>query len=221
MGSYRSSVIEAISAIVDLDEFDDSVQNKDLYGDGSLQILRDFYIRNRLEGDILDVGCGTGDLSEILPGITHGVDPNLKRLKVASERSKFIVVSGWVENLPFGDSVFETVVCWGTLCFVRSLMESLYEINRVLRIGGMFIFDVAEQTSLPIIQTVHLDSFVEFVKLFGFSLVERREMEYSFSFKRGLLAVKKFEDFNPRRFLLPQCVGKINNFLPERDWYMR
>lgn len=223
--NYNENIIINLANIVLKDGFNDAFQNKDIY-DGQVSsgaLLFDFFNRNHNpSGRILDLGCGCGDLFSLLPKIKYGVEPNSRRRGIARKNHKGkIIYEGWCENTPFPKDWFSTIISWGTFCFVRSPMETLCEINRILIIGGRFIFDVGVGTNLPIIQTVEPNSFVRWVQLFGFMLVERRRVEEQPSQHRFALAFEKTGEFDYRRFLMPQCEGKINNFLPERDWYLR
>ena len=219
---FRHSVLGKLRCVVDTDLFDDENQNEVLYeGVVGTQLLRDFFLRNYDKGTVLDVGCGRGDVFVLPLPITHAVEPNPIRFKQAKKKGKgrIVVRKGWLENIPFGDGRFHTVLCWGTLCHARSIKEALIEVNRVLRIGGVFIFDIVTETILPVVYGVEEQSFVRYAQLYGFSLVERREF-VGFDTRVGL-AMRKDEEFDYRRLLLPQVKGEINNYLEARDWYMK
>ena len=100
-------------------------------------------------------------------------------------------------------------------------METLVEVNRVLVPGGVLIFDVNEYSSMPIVQTVNPETFSKWVTLFGFELIERRKFDSAETHARVAYAYEKYEEFDFRRFLMPQCCGSLNNFLPKRDWFLR
>jgi ubiquinone/menaquinone biosynthesis C-methylase UbiE len=220
MESFRKDVIANLAETIEKDEFDDSYQNKDFF-DNEISGNKAFIIRNVQKGNILDIGCGSNEMGKYIK-ITHGIDPNKKRLN-NNEETNIEIKEGWAENLPYNDNEFDNIICWGTFCFVRSDKEALYEFNRVLKIGGILIFDVIEETSLPIARTVNIDSFINFLKLFGFKLLERKNFsdKETYLHKRVALSVMKFEEFDYKNFLMPQSVGKINNYNEKRDWYMR
>lgn len=220
---YREEVIDAVSKSMELDEFDDSLQNADLFEkEFSGDILVEFFKRNTRGVPVLDIGCGSGTIADLIPDITHAVEPNEKRLERAKKKIPEVVL-GWAERLPFEKNMFLTVICWRAFCYMRSVPEALYEINRVLMKGGRFIFDVVLNTNIPIAQTVHLDSFTRYVQLFGFKLIERREFvdKNVMVETRAALCVEKIDNYDARRFLMPQCAGKINNYLENRDWFMK
>lgn len=215
----NSSGLNKLQQVIDEDQFDDEVQNVTLYkGEVGSFLLKEFFERNYQPGSVLDVGCGKGDTFLEFP-ITHALEPNPGRLKRAKEKGKVIVRRGWLENIPFKDKQFSTALCWGTMCYARSVKEAMVEISRVLRVGGIFIFDVVVKTNLPIAYGVEINSFLRHVLLYGFTLMEQRE--FIGPDTRVAIALRKDEDFDFRRLLMPQMVGgKINNYLPRRDWFL-
>jgi SAM-dependent methyltransferase len=87
--------------------------------------------------DVVDVGCGRGWLLDYLSGNTTG-----KRLTGVdfmipkSLRSKFpdlSFVEGAIEELPFADGAFDTVICSHTLEHVRNVERAVSELRRVCR----------------------------------------------------------------------------------------
>ena len=96
-----------------------------------------------LEGDVLEIGCGTGLMfPHYKKGVRlTGIDPDEEFLRLAEERAKISeaeislrIASG--ESLPFEDGSFDAVVCALVLCTVQSVEQSLSEIKRVLRASG-------------------------------------------------------------------------------------
>lgn len=96
------------------------------------------------EGLCLDLGCGPGqDLAAI--AVTGrrpvGLELSADQLRVA-RRS---VPHGWfvqgdAEQLPYGDSVFDTVVALWVSTDIDDFARTLREVARVLRPGGRFVF---------------------------------------------------------------------------------
>lgn len=95
-------------------------------------------------GDVLELGYGTGvnfryyDRASVRS--LSALDPHLR--PVAKTRARFPVefVEGRAENLPFPDRRFDTVVETLVFCSVQDLHQSIDEVFRVLRPGGIFIF---------------------------------------------------------------------------------
>jgi len=98
---------------------------------------------------VLDVGCGGGYLAEELAKLgfnVTGVDPSPGSIAAAQAHAKsnkfevtYQVASA--ESLPFPDASFDMVTCCDVLEHVASLDQTLKEISRMLRPGGVFMYD--------------------------------------------------------------------------------
>ena len=220
METHNDNVIEKICQSILQDEYDDLAQNKQLY-DNKISLQDEFVDiakQNLKEGSILEIGCGSGKSFSILP-ITHGIEPNSKR---RSKCSGVEVKEGFAECIPYNDNMFNTVIAWGTWCFVRSESEVLVEVSRVLKIGGRFIFDVVTETNLPLARVNNLKCLSRWIQLFGFDMVELRQLQVNGPHRRGVIVVEKIRNFDPSYLRLPQLVGgKINNYVEERDWFLK
>jgi 2-polyprenyl-6-hydroxyphenyl methylase / 3-demethylubiquinone-9 3-methyltransferase len=103
---------------------------------------------------VLEVGCGGGLLSEEIARlgfITTGVDPSEVSLRTASEHSRvsnlsITYVAGSGENLQFESGSFDAVVCCDVLEHVNDLPKVISEVSRVLKTGGIFIYDTFNRT---------------------------------------------------------------------------
>jgi 2-polyprenyl-6-hydroxyphenyl methylase / 3-demethylubiquinone-9 3-methyltransferase len=104
----------------------------------------------------LEVGCGGGILTEEISCLgfsTTGIDPSLKSITTASEHAivnglKINYINGTGEALPFPDSTFDIVFCCDVLEHVQHLGKVISEISRVLKPGGVFIYDTFNRTFL-------------------------------------------------------------------------
>ena len=115
------------------------------------------------EFSILDIACGTGDLSfealrQMPDAIVTGVDlaePMLELFrKKASEKHRSIRIErGDVEALQFADNSFDGVtIGFGTRNFT-DLLTAFREIHRVLKPGGIFInLELARPRVFPVKQ---------------------------------------------------------------------
>lgn len=100
------------------------------------------------EGDILEVGFGTGLNLAFYPDSVQGittldVNPGMnslaqKRISKSGVTVKHLVANG--EQMPIPDQSFDTVVSTWTLCSIKQIDTALSEIHRVLRPNGKFIF---------------------------------------------------------------------------------
>ncbi len=91
-------------------------------------------------GRILDLGCGTGLLSEFLQKKIYGVDISFQMLKKA--QVKEIVVQADMDFLPFRNSVFDAVLSFTSLQNLPSADHVFKEVRRVLKKGCPFIVTV-------------------------------------------------------------------------------
>ena len=105
-----------------------------------------------LQGNVLDVACGTGDMAVELIKCgckVTGVDISEAMLAIAKrkvEGGEWRVAN--VEHLPFEDNIFDAVTCaFGVRNFVH-LEQGLSEMLRVLKPGGtMVILELATPDS--------------------------------------------------------------------------
>jgi ubiquinone/menaquinone biosynthesis C-methylase UbiE len=100
------------------------------------------------EGDVLEIGVGTGfnlpyypaDVSSVT--VTDPVGGMLERArKRAAKAGKEIATAqAAVEDLPYEDASFDTVIASFVLCSVADQDRALAEVRRVLRPGGRYLF---------------------------------------------------------------------------------
>jgi SAM-dependent methyltransferase len=94
--------------------------------------------------EVLDVGCGEGQVSRLarsLPGVQRvvGVDPTWGQLHVAAKRDGGPAFArGDAARLPFRDEAFDAVVACLVFEHIVALDEAIAEVSRVLRPGGRF-----------------------------------------------------------------------------------
>lgn len=93
----------------------------------------------------LEIGVGTGRFAALL-GISTGLDPSLRMLKMAKRRGIDVLLGGG-ENLPFRDSIFSNVLIINTLCFVKDPEKVIKESKRVMRRGGKIVIGMIERNS--------------------------------------------------------------------------
>ncbi|MFO8080686.1 MAG: methyltransferase domain-containing protein [Armatimonadota bacterium] len=97
--------------------------------------------------DLLDIGCGTGHVADLLPETVSyvGIDPLAGGRSPSGEMPAEIprpqrqvsVVQGVGELLPMADDSFDAALLMGVLDHARSTSEVLDEAARVLRPGGV------------------------------------------------------------------------------------
>jgi 2-polyprenyl-6-hydroxyphenyl methylase/3-demethylubiquinone-9 3-methyltransferase len=113
--------------------------------------------RGRFDRDklsLLDVGCGGGFLAEEFARMgfsVTGADPSPASIEAAREHAlanglavAYEVARG--ESLPFDNASFDAVACCDVLEHVDDLDAVVGEIARVLKPGGLFLFDTINRT---------------------------------------------------------------------------
>lgn len=102
----------------------------------------------------LEVGSGGGILTEEIRKMgftTTGIEPTEESLQTAQHHAKaeglnITYMKGVGEQLPFADQSFDCVFCCDVLEHVRDLPKVIAEISRVLKPGGIFIYDTLNRT---------------------------------------------------------------------------
>ncbi len=111
---------------------------------------------------VLDLGCGAGFMSETLAGRgAHviGVDPCAAGLQVAREHAQAQGLSieyrqGVGEAIPLESASVDRIVCVDVLEHVENVPDVISECRRVLRPGGLFLFDTLNRTRLAAFMVV-------------------------------------------------------------------
>jgi len=111
------------------------------------------------DGRWLDIGSGTGALSETIlgaarPSSVHGVDPSeeyvgFARNRITDERVEFEVADA--HSLPGDGNAYDCTVSGLVLNFVPAPADALDEMKRVTRVGGLiaaYVWDYADGMEL-------------------------------------------------------------------------
>ena len=95
-----------------------------------------FHQYNYHQGSILDIGCGTGLLSELLQGNFEytGIDISSKILYYAAKRGYQTIHRSIETALPeIEDNSYDFVFCLGSLLFIEDVKTAVEHIYRVAR----------------------------------------------------------------------------------------
>jgi 2-polyprenyl-3-methyl-5-hydroxy-6-metoxy-1,4-benzoquinol methylase len=111
--------------------------------DVKMRTLRGF-LRDISGRDVLDAGCGTGDVSSMCSAQSANVaaiDMYEPMLRKARDRydNEFSLIRGSVESLPFKQSSFDVVLSMDVIEHLLDPNAFLIETRRVLRPGGHLV----------------------------------------------------------------------------------
>ncbi|WP_099826359.1 bifunctional 2-polyprenyl-6-hydroxyphenol methylase/3-demethylubiquinol 3-O-methyltransferase UbiG [Oceaniglobus indicus] len=112
--------------------------------------------------DVLDLGCAGGFVAEALDdrgAIVTGIDPAkdaiaAARTHAAANDRQIAYHVGVGEDLPYPDQAFDAVVSVDVLEHVADLDLCLRQVARVLRPGGLFLFDTINRNPLARFATI-------------------------------------------------------------------
>lgn len=133
-----------------------------------IQPLRSEYVRKCLDKVnisspvSLDIGCGGGIIAEDLATIsqsTTGVDISQASLETARNHAKLNgldinYLQAYAEDLPFEDESFDLITCCDVLEHVNDVPKVISEISRVLRPGGVFVYDTVNRTLMSYLSLI-------------------------------------------------------------------
>ena len=111
---------------------------------------------------VLDLGCAGGFMAEALDDLgatVTGIDPAKEAIEAAQiharQGGKSIRYDvGIGEALPYDDAAFDAVVCVDVLEHVQDLGQVVREVARVLKPGGMFLFDTINRNPIAKFATI-------------------------------------------------------------------
>jgi 2-polyprenyl-6-hydroxyphenyl methylase / 3-demethylubiquinone-9 3-methyltransferase len=125
---------------------------------GRFAYFRDVLTRRAVSASglrALDIGCGGGFLAEEFAALgcqVTGIDPSLASIEAARAhaasrglRIDYRVGSG--EHLPAPDSAFDLAFCCDVLEHVSDVNQVISETARVLKPGGLYLFDTVNRTA--------------------------------------------------------------------------
>ncbi|MGA9412502.1 MAG: bifunctional 2-polyprenyl-6-hydroxyphenol methylase/3-demethylubiquinol 3-O-methyltransferase UbiG [Roseobacter sp.] len=111
---------------------------------------------------VLDLGCAGGFMAEALAtrgAKITGIDPATQAINAARTHSENAGLDiqydvGVGEELPYETEAFDVVVCVDVLEHVGDLTKVLAEVARVLKPGGLFLFDTINRNPLSRFVTI-------------------------------------------------------------------
>ena len=217
--SYNKNLIHSICTQIIGDQYSEVNQKESKNRAPFHPFTVDFVTRNMRTERFLEIGCGYGQSFDYFP-ITDAVEPCSQRREV-SRQKKISVTAGFSEYLPYESNMFDTVLMLDTFDQVRSVVETVAEINRVLKLGGVFIFDCQVDDGVDIVYGLvyGFKNLRRFIEDFGFKGIETRTIQ-----GRGLYCMEKCYDWTPKMLSKLQLVKNgenwiAKNFHPEKKFH--
>ena len=225
MSSFNKELIESISNQIIKDDYSETEQKKAKNMPPFLEYTLEFIRRNLKYPNILEIGAGSGQSLEFFP-ISRILEPCSNRAQSLREKhpdTDRIIHTGFAENIPLANKSFSSVLLLDTFDQVRSTMEALAEINRVLEPGGVLIFDCGVDDAVDIVYGVvyGFKNLGRYVEDFGFKTIEMRTIK-----GRGLYAMEKLYEWSPKMLSKLQIINKnevwvAKNFHPEEEFHKK
>jgi 2-polyprenyl-6-hydroxyphenyl methylase / 3-demethylubiquinone-9 3-methyltransferase len=112
--------------------------------------------------DVLDLGCAGGFMAEAMAARganVTGIDPAAGAIAAARAHARAGGLRigydvGVGEALPYGDGSYDAVVCVDVLEHVTDLDQVMAQVARVLRPGGLFLYDTINRNPLARLATI-------------------------------------------------------------------
>lgn len=112
-------------------------------------------LRNTEYQSLLDIGCGTGYLIDILQkqknALYCGLDLSPEMLKMAKQKlpQSVYLTEGSADSLPYEDNSFDVVTCIQSFHHYPKPEKSMSEAYRVLKPGGLYIISDTGMGNYP------------------------------------------------------------------------
>lgn len=111
---------------------------------------------------VLDLGCAGGFMAEAMAArgaSVSGIDPAQDAIVAAQQHAaeNNLDISynvGVGEQMPYPDATFDIVVCVDVLEHVKDLNQVLAEVARVLKPGGLFMYDTINRNFIARLATI-------------------------------------------------------------------
>ena len=118
----------------------------ELYGEEQKKKAKIILENIKLERNdlLLDVGCGTGIITELFNCNKIGIDPSEKLVLQAKKRINAIIGKG--ENLPFENKHFDKIICLTAIHNFDDYKKGIKEMKRVCKDYGKIIITILKKS---------------------------------------------------------------------------
>ncbi|NNE80698.1 MAG: class I SAM-dependent methyltransferase [Silicimonas sp.] len=113
------------------------------------KLVADAFLALESSGPVLDVGCGTGAVTDHLPKhiVVDGLDLSRDMLDVAGKKGRYrrLIEANLLETLPIETASYGGVICAGTFTHGHVGGTALPELVRILRRGALVVVTIRDQ----------------------------------------------------------------------------
>ncbi len=172
-------------------------------------------IHNDFYGTGLDLGCGTGFLYDVLQyPYLIGIDISEEMIKAYRKKNSKAFVAD-IENLPFKNGIFDFAISNFSLHWT-DFKKATYEVYRVLKKDGLFLFNIPVKNSFKIIEdtlgfeTFSFLSYSQVLKITeeNFKIEKSFIKSYEMYFNSGLDMLKHLKNTGTTYYKNGKSIGK-------------
>jgi len=206
----------------DYEKYYHKLEKYDWWFLGRQDLIKKLVMKYSSEGEfILDLGCSGGKAIEKLKQRkVYGLDISFDAVLKARKAGLKNIINGDAQNIPIKDGTFDLVVCSDLLEHIKKDKQTVNEIHRVLKKGGIALIFVPAFKFLwgqHDIVNQHLRRYSKrgFVKLLGKKFIIRRLFFWNFFLFFPLFLfkfVRRFKPGNPVSDQFLKVPKLINSF---------
>ncbi len=168
---------------IDYSEISETYDNHRSYEELHVKALVEFAdLKDGMK--ILDVGCGTGNLSvQLMESVnieSTGIDKSLQMIQKAKNKALDVVCADMDYGLPFSDGIFDAVIGSYFLHYIKKRESLIADCYRVLKENGPLIFLTSSHDQIEQLHPVMKEFFPSLVKLDKERFPDIPELDYFF-----------------------------------------
>lgn len=112
------------------------------------ELVNDFINRNLVGKKILELGCGSGDRTQLFYDVSTVIGVDIKSRVSLERKHKFVFSLADATKLPFGDECFDAVVSFDVVEHILDDRQFFSEAFRVCKRGGCVVLGTPNRLRL-------------------------------------------------------------------------
>jgi ubiquinone/menaquinone biosynthesis C-methylase UbiE len=112
------------------------------------ELVNDFINRNLVGKKILELGCGSGDRTQLFCDVSTVIGVDIKSRVSLERKHKFVFFLADATKLPFGDESFDAVVSFDVVEHILDDRQFFSEAFRVCKRGGYVVLGTPNRLRL-------------------------------------------------------------------------